>query len=98
MMKKIADSRDEQMVRGYVQKLREHACGDIEKELDPRIRTDDLRDHLIAMSELLPNEEPKSVKVIGYRVVRDPDLSKTVTVTLEYEFSNQWLLAEVVKQ
>jgi hypothetical protein len=98
MMKKITNPEDEQMARGYVQQLQEHAYGDIEKELDPGLRTDDLRERLTAMSELLPNQDPKSVKVIGYQVVRHPDLSKTITVTLEYEFSNQWFLAEVVKE
>ena len=98
MMKKIAKPQDEQVVRSYVQHLQEHAYDRIEQELDPRLRTDDLRGNLTTMSRLLPVQEPKSVKVIGYQVVRHPDSSRTTTITLEYEFSNQWLLAELVRE
>ncbi|MBZ5547870.1 MAG: hypothetical protein LAO22_07860 [Acidobacteriia bacterium] len=98
MMKKIANPQDEQMVRSYVQQLQEHAYDSIEQELDPSLRTDDLRENLTTMSRLLPIQEPKSVKVIGYQVVHHPDSSRTTTITLEYEFSNQWLLAELVRE
>lgn len=98
MMKKITNPQDEQMARGFVQQLQKHAYDSVEQELDPRLRTDDLRGTLTAMSELLPTQEPKSVKVIGYQVFHHPDSSKTISTTLEFEFSNQWVLAEVVEE
>jgi len=88
MMKKIANPEDEAMVRNYVQQLREHNFDQIERDLDPSLRSNDLRDKLTAMSRLLPTQEPKSVKVIGYSPVRHADSSRTITITLEYEFPN----------
>ena len=95
MMTNITNPKDEQLVRSYVQYLWEHNYDSIERELDPRLRTDDLREKLNAMSQLLPTQEPKSVKVVGYRVVHHPDSSKTIAITLEYEFPSEWLLAEL---
>ncbi len=98
LTKKVTNPQDETMVRNYVQQLREHNFDQIERDLDPRLRSDDLRQNLTAMSGLLPAQEPKSVKVIRYSVVHHADSSRTIAITLEYEFPNQWLLAELVRQ
>jgi hypothetical protein len=98
MMKKITPPQDEAMVQRWIQWLRESNFGQIELGLDPSLRTDDLRDKLETMARLIPAEQPKSVKTIGYLVVHHPDSSRTITTTLEYEFGDQWLLATIVKQ
>jgi hypothetical protein len=98
MMKKIAPAGDEAMVETWIQWTREGDFDQVERGLDPSLRTDDLRDKLEEMARLIPDEPPRSVKPIGYAVVHHPDSSQTIAITLEYEFQNQWLLATLVKQ
>jgi hypothetical protein len=98
LMKKIAPAEDEAMVQTWVQWTRQDYFDQIKTGLDPSLRTDDLRDKLEEMARVIPNEQPISVKPIGYAVVHHPDSSQTITITLEYEFQDQWLLATLVKQ
>jgi hypothetical protein len=98
LMKKITPPGDEAMVQTWIQWTREGKFDQVETGLDPSLRTDDLRDKLQEMARMIPDEQPTSVKPIGYAVVHHPDSSQTITITLEYEFSKQWLLATLVKQ
>ena len=98
MMNKTTPPEDEAMVKRWVQRLREGKFGEIERGLDPSLRSDDLQEKLTSMARLLPAQQPTSAKVIGYGVVDDADSSSTITTTVEYEFPHEWLLATLVKQ
>jgi hypothetical protein len=98
MMNKTTPAKDEAMVQRWIQCLREGRFGEIERGLDPNLRSDDLQEKLTSMARLLPTQEPTSAKVIGYRVLHDADSSSTITTILEYEFPHEWLLATLVKQ
>ena len=97
-MKKLTPPADEALVERWVQWLREGNFDQIERGLDPGLRTDDLRDKLQGMAVLIPAQPAKSVKPVGHLVAHHPDSSRTVTTTLEYEFPDQWLLARIVVQ
>jgi hypothetical protein len=98
MINKATPPEDEAMVKNWVQRLREGKFGEIERDLDPSLQSDDLPEKLTSMARLLPAQQPTSAKVIGYGVVDDADSSSTITTTLEYEFPHEWLLATLVKQ
>ncbi len=98
LMKKVTPAEDEAMVQQWIQWTREGNFDQIERGLDPSLRSDNLRDKLAGMTRLIPNEQPMSVKPVGYVVVHHPDSSQTITITLEFEFQNQWLLATIVRQ
>jgi hypothetical protein len=98
MMKRITPPQDEAMVQRWIQWLRESNLDQIAQGLDPSLRREDLTSKLDTMARLIPAEQPKSVKTIGYFVVHHPDSSRTITTTLEYEFADHWLLATMVKQ
>ncbi len=98
LMQKITPPQNEAMVQRWIQWLRESNFTQIEQGLDPGLRTDDLKDKLGTMARLIPAEQPRSVKPIGYLVAHHPDSSRSITTTLEYEFTDHWLLATVVEQ
>jgi len=95
MMSRITPPQDEASARNYVELLRERKFEEIERDLDPSLQ--DSRDKLSAMADLIPMGEPKSIKVVDFHVYQHPDSAKTTTITLEYEFANQWVLANLVK-
>lgn len=98
MMRKITPPQAEAMVERWMQWLRDGSFSEIEQGIDASLRTDDLRAKLTTMARSIPAGQPRSVKPIGYVVVNHPDSSKTITTTLEYEFTDQWLLATIVER
>ena len=94
LLKKQLPHDDEVLARHGVDLLLQNRFDEIEDQLDPSIRNGDTREHLAAMSSLFPSA-PISVKAVDARVIRDRDSSST-SITLEYEFAQSWLLAEVV--
>lgn len=97
MMKKTTPPQEVAMVQTWIQWLREGNYSQIEQGIDPDLRTDDLKDKLDTMARLIPAEQPKSVKPIGYYVTYHSD-SRTITTTLEYQFADYWLVATMVQE
>jgi hypothetical protein len=97
MMKMMTPSEDEQVARGYINLLRQNKIEQIEKDLDPSIKTANIQDMLAKMAALIPSQDPQSVKVVGARTFRSLDLYQS-NITFEYQFPNQWLLANVAIQ
>jgi len=96
-IEKFSSPEEQATVKVYVEHLRSHDFDEIEKALDPSIRTAGIRDTLTKMAALVPNEEPTSVKLVGVQTFNAPD-AKTVNTTLEYNFGDKWLLANVAVQ
>lgn len=94
LIQKFSSPEDQATANSYIELLRARNFDEIEKALDPSIRTADIRDRLVKMAALVPNQEPTSVKVVGAQGVSAPD-AKTVNTTFEYNFGDKWLLANV---
>ncbi len=97
MMKMMTSSEDEQVARGYINLLRQNEIEQIEKDLDPGIRTANIHDTLAKMAALIPSQDPQSVKVVGAYTFRNLDLYQS-NITFEYQFPNRWLLANIAIQ
>jgi len=95
LMKKLTRPEDESAARNYVELLRQRELDQIESDLDPSLRSTDARDQLAGMATFLPHDAPRSIKVVGAKTFSNPTYS-TADITLEYEFQDQWLLANVV--
>jgi hypothetical protein len=94
MMKALAPSADQQTATHYIDLLRQHQFDQIEKNIDPSIRSTNLHETLVHMSADLPADEPISVKVIGFNVFNASGVIKK-NVTFEYQYPHRWLLANV---
>jgi hypothetical protein len=94
IMRKITPAEDEAFARRTVDLLRQHQFEQIERELDPSISDPNIGDTLARAAGMFPADDPKSVKAVGLKVWRHSG-SSTHTLTLEYEFPEQWLLLDI---
>jgi hypothetical protein len=94
LMKKMTPVEDDSFAREYIDLLRQQRFEEIERELDPSISDSDTKGTLARMAGMFPAEEPKSIKVVDLRRSHGPD-SSTHSLTLEYEFSEKWLLVNM---
>lgn len=66
----------------------------VESQLDPALRTPDLRAQLTQIAERIPPGEPKSITTIGARTTKT-DQGIRYSLTYDYEYARSWLVAEV---
>jgi hypothetical protein len=97
MLKAMTPSADEQAAKSYIDLLRQHKFEQIEQDIDPGIRAPNLHETLMGMAALIPAKNPTSVKVVGANTFKSPGIYRS-NITFEYQFSNQWLLANVAIQ
>jgi hypothetical protein len=96
-MKKMTPQQDESVARTYIDQLRHNQFDHIEGNMDSSVSGPDIPATLARMAAMFPAQEPTSVKVISVNLFRSAEITKT-DLTLEYEFPQQWLLANLVTQ
>lgn len=96
LMKKMTPQEDEAITRRYVDDLRQNRFDQIEQDLDPGLKDSNMHGTLASMAAMFPAQEPVSAKVVGFRSFLG-NVRRT-EITLEYEFPQKWLLAEVATQ
>jgi hypothetical protein len=94
LLKKWVPAEDEAIARNYVDQLRHVKFDQIEHDLDPSVEDSNPRNAFVQMAAMFPDEVPESVKVVGVHLFRGQEYS-TTDITLEYQFKNKWLLANV---
>lgn len=97
LMKRFASSEDEANAKKYIELLQQRKFEQVERDLDSSLVDSNIQDTLERMAAMIPAEGPKSIKVVGAHAFSGPDISRT-NITLEYEFSDRWLLADVTTQ
>lgn len=98
MMNKMAPTENIEVAKHYIALLRNHQYDLIAKDLDPSIKTSNVRATLAQMEALIPPQEPTSVTVVGsqtYKVITNGKTSITANIALQYEFPDKWLLINV---
>jgi hypothetical protein len=93
-IRKFTPPEDESIARSYVNLLMQGKYKQIENALDPNIVDANTPDTLAKMSAMFPAEPPKSMKIVGVNLFHGPEYSES-NITLECEFPNKWLLANV---
>lgn len=91
LLQKFSSPEDQATAKAYVNRLRARKFDEIEKALDQSIRTANIRDTLAKMADLIPSQEPTSIKLVGAHKLQTPDAT-TVNTTFEYNFGDKWLL------
>jgi hypothetical protein len=94
LLQKFSSPEDQAEAKGYIDRLRARQLEEIEKALDPSIRGANIRDTLTRMADLIPNQEPTSIKLVGAHKFQD-STATTVNTTFEYNFGDKWLLVNV---
>lgn len=96
LMKTMIPPRDEATARQYVDDLRQNRLDQVEHDMDHGLKDSNLHSTLASMAAMFPAQEPISTKVVGFRTFFGN--ASGTEITLEYEFPQKWLLAEVVTQ
>ena len=81
----------------YINLLRNQRYGQIQNDMSLDLRYAEPRDQLVSLSNLFPNLQPTSIKVIGASTLSAPGFRSTA-ITLEYQFPGRWLLADITTQ
>lgn len=97
MLEKFIPKEESAIAKQVLSQLATKSYADVEKQLDPSIKNASARAALEQMAALFPPAEPKSVTTIGANTHAASDIT-TYNLTFEHEFSNLWLLTNVVLQ
>lgn len=97
MLKKMIPPEGESTAKSYINLLRQNSFEQIEKDLDPSIKSPDIRNEMVKMAGMIPTQNPESIKVVGSQVFNGPDFTRT-NITFEYQFPHKWLLINVATQ
>jgi hypothetical protein len=100
MMRKMIPAQDATLAEHYMDAIRHKEYETVEQRAAPSIAGPDLRNSLADLAAIFPNpaEEPISVKPVAINLLRKAGGATNTSITLEYEFSNEWVLAEVTTQ
>jgi hypothetical protein len=93
--RKVATAEELAFAERLVDALRYRHFQEIESEVDPSIANRELRTTLLTMADMFPSptEDPGFIKAVGGNTLgRNTD---EVRITLEYQFHQKWLLADV---
>lgn len=83
--------------RQYFALVQAHDFEGAKKFLSPKIDSEHFKKVFDQMTALFPSEAPKSVKAVDWNgVTRDGVIE--ISLTSEYEFSDKWLVANIVMQ
>lgn len=94
LLQKFSTPADQAEAKAFIGKLRARDYTAIEKAMGPSLKSDTLRPALVAMADLFPAGDPKSVKLVGAHVNYDAG-GTTVNSTFEYDFGSKWFLINV---
>jgi hypothetical protein len=97
MIQRFASPEDENVAKYYIGLLRTGDFGPIERDMDPSLKGPGLHDGLVTAADLIPRQDPTSVKLVGAYTNRGADLRQT-NLTYEYQFPDKWLLINVATQ
>jgi hypothetical protein len=95
LMKRWTSPEGESTAKNFIDSLRQKKFAEAENNLFPGLQGADTHDTLVGMAAMFPEQEPQSTKVVGFQTFRDAN-STTSSITLEYQFPQKWLLANVV--
>jgi hypothetical protein len=91
MIQKFATVEERAVAQGYIEKLRQRQIAEIESRLDESLRKPEVAETLERISEMIPPGKADSVTLVGAQSERWNGV-KTVNLTYQYQFGNQWFL------
>ncbi len=100
MMRKMIPEQDATVAKHYVEAIRHSEYETVERDAGPSLAGPSLRGTLASMTAVFPDptEEPASIKPVALGYFRKANGAMNTSITLEYEFREEWVLAEVVTQ
>lgn len=99
MLKALTSPEDEKVAKDYIALLQQKKFDQIENDLDPAIKakSTDLHQTLLGMSDMIPAQNPSSVKLVRVSVLNGTKQHKS-DLTYEYQYPGQSILVRVAVQ
>jgi hypothetical protein len=97
MFEKFIPKEESAIAKQVLSQLAAKNYGAVEKQFDPSIKNASVQAALEQMAAMFPPGEPKIVNTVGVNTSTVNDVT-TYYLTFEHEFSNSWLLTNVVLQ
>ncbi|HTA64936.1 MAG TPA: hypothetical protein VK753_05480 [Xanthomonadaceae bacterium] len=94
MIEKFASPQEQATAKGYIDRLRARDFGPIESAADPSVRGPNLHATLTRMADMIPAQEPTSVKLVGAQTNWMAGVTR-VNLTYEYDFAGKWMVINV---
>lgn len=91
----ITPKEDEEFATRYIALFQKSDFAAIEAPMAPNLKNAQLRPTLVLMATMLPAEPAVSIEVVGAEVTRSAEGGSTTSLSLQYEFSKVWLLANI---
>jgi hypothetical protein len=95
MMQKFASPEEQATAKAYIDQLRRHEFGEIERAADASISGPSLDTTLNEMAALIPADPPMSVQLVGAQRFSSGSAGTNVNLTFEYRFPAQYVVANV---
>jgi hypothetical protein len=97
IMNRFASPQDIAAAEHYFDLLRQNNIDEVKKNLDASLQGPGADSQFALMAATFPAGRMKSLKPVGFNWLRE-GATYTITTTLEYEFINKWLLADITTQ
>ena len=97
MFEKFVPKEEAAVAKQLLSRLAAKDYATIEGQLDPSVQVPSVRSELEQVAAIFPAEEPKSVSTVGSNTSTVNGLT-TYSLTFEHQYSNTWLLTNVVLQ
>jgi hypothetical protein len=97
MIQRMASKDDDNVAQYYIGLLRSGNLGPIERDMDPSLKAPGMHDGLLQAANMIPRQDPTSVKMVGTYTNRGSNLYQS-NLTYEYQYSDKWLLINVATQ
>ena len=97
MFEKFIPKEESAIAKKVLFQLATKDYGAVQKQLDPSVKNTSVQAALEQMAAMFPPEEPKSINTVGANISTTNDVA-TYDLTFEHEYSNAWLLTNVVLQ
>lgn len=86
-----------EFAKNYLAQLQHRNFDEVEKYLNPQLKTPDVRRNLEKLAGYFPSEEPLAIELISSSTLTNDD-SWGAILTFQYQFSDAWLVAHVVME
>jgi hypothetical protein len=93
LLAKLASPAEQATAKAYIDQLRHHEFGEIEKAADPSIAGPSLEGTLDKMAAMMSPGPPISVNLIGAYRFASTAHGTVLKLTFEYHFPDRWALA-----
>jgi hypothetical protein len=95
MFERFVPKEEAALAKQVIAQVAARDYASVEAQLDPNLRSSDLRSKLEEMARQVPSKEPKSIRVVGTQT-NHTNSATNFNLTFEYQYDNAWLIANAV--